>query len=117
MRLDPADAETLKDVSVQCLGKNYPLSQEAWDCLEEERKIRKEHSHGHAQPDEAFRITLNRYLNGQGENSSVQSILSNFLLTDSGETPRQRLEHFRSDVDNYNKRTVMETLTNWINPF
>lgn len=102
MRLDPADAETLKNVSVQCLGKDYPLSQEAWDCMHEVSKIRNKHTGRDGQPDDAFKRVEDRYIKAEHENrnSSVHGILSNFGLTDSrdSESPRQRQERFRADV-------------------
>ena len=104
MRLD--DATDLSDIRVQCLGKNYRATEAAWQCLDEVRELRKEHTKDKNDPDhdraKVFNEVEQKYINEQPRQGAVHKILSGFGLTDDngdgGETPKQRVDRFKEDL-------------------
>ena len=102
MKLD--DATDFSDIRVQCLGKNYPATEAAWQCLEEVRELRKEHEQDQRAPDndreKLFKEVEQKYINEQPRHGAVHNILSGFGLTNDkdNETPKQRVDRFREDL-------------------
>ncbi len=98
MRLD--DATDFSDIRVQCLGKNYHATQDAWHCLDEVRELRREYSKDKNDPDHSrakvFNEVEQRYVNPKPLSRAVENILSGFGLSD--ETPNQRVERFKGDL-------------------
>jgi hypothetical protein len=102
MRLD--DATDFSDIRVQCLGKDYPPTEAAWQCLAEVRQLRKEHEQDPKAPDndreKVFAEVQQKFINERPRQGAVHNILSGFGLTDdkSNETPKQRIDRFKEDL-------------------
>ena len=73
MRLD--DSTDFSDISVQCLGKNYRPTQDAWHCLDEVRELRKEK--GLSQEELSFKADLHRTYIGMIERAEKNITLTN----------------------------------------
>lgn len=119
MRLDEADVATLNTVRVQCLGKEYPATKEAWDCMEEVAKIgNKRHGRKSVQ-DEAYDHAQQQFLaeNRHQQPSAIETMLGNFGIHDSSrdETPKQRVERFYKAVnENAAPKHWYTPVTSWL---
>ena len=102
MRLD--DAPDFSDISVQCLGKNYRPTQDAWHCLDEVRELHKEYNKDKNDPDHSrakvFNEVEQKYLHQKPASGAVHDILAGFGIIDSrdNETPKQRVNRFKEDL-------------------
>jgi hypothetical protein len=100
MRLD--QATDFSDVRVQCLGREYPATPEAWNCLHEVQKLRKDwyenrdHSVNHKR---VFNALEQLFVDDAGRNNQEHSMLAGFRLTGpSDQTPQERLNQFKRDL-------------------
>jgi len=105
MRLDDADAETLKNVRVQCLGEEYPATGAAFHCMNEVSRLRKE---WHANTEDAntphddkalkfSKIEL-EYRTHSTMPIEARRMLGGFGLYAPPESPDERLQRFKHDL-------------------
>jgi len=107
MRLDEADAETLKHVRVQCLGEEYPATAPAFHCMNEVARLRKEW-HGDLDKNNnpyiddkanTFQQVESRFLLHAQEPNDVSSMLAGFAVdAHPYESPDARLQRFKHDL-------------------
>ncbi|MBS2006390.1 MAG: hypothetical protein JST01_05080 [Cyanobacteria bacterium SZAS TMP-1] len=100
MRLD--SATDFSDIRVQCLGKEYPATQEAWNCLHEVQELRKDwyHNRDHSVDHKrVFNALEEIFVDENVKNNPAHSMLTGFGLTGaSDESPRERLDRFKSNL-------------------
>ncbi|MBS1989368.1 MAG: hypothetical protein JSS83_02560 [Cyanobacteria bacterium SZAS LIN-3] len=100
MRLD--SATDFSDIRVQCLGKEYPATPEAWKCLHEVQELRKDWYHNRDQSVDhkrVFNALEQVFLDDAAQNHHEHSMLAGFGLTGSTDEPAQaRLNRFKSTL-------------------
>ena len=108
MRLDEADAETLKDVRVQCLGENYPATAAAFHCMNEVKRLRNEwqgdlDQNNNPQSDDrayAFQQVESRFRLNKTVPNEVSSMLAGFAVDlHPYESPDARLQRFKQALN------------------
>jgi len=108
MRLEEADAETLRHVRVQCLGEEYPATTAAFHCMNEVSRLRKEwHSdsdqNNNAHVDDkanAFQQVENRFRFNVPAPDEVSNMLAGFAVDlHAHESPNVRLQRFKHELN------------------
>lgn len=69
----------ISDIRVQCLGKDYPPTEAAWQCLAEVRQLRKEHEQDPKAPDndreKVFAEVQQKFINERPRQGAVHCVI------------------------------------------